>query len=68
MDFETWIWIGLATGLIGMAYIVYGRKTQTWMPIIAGIGLCVYPYCVDSLWLSILIGVVLVALPFVWRF
>jgi hypothetical protein len=68
MDFMTWIWVGLVTGLFGMAYIVYGRKTQTWMPIFAGIGLCVYPYLVDSLWLSILIGVVLLALPLVWRF
>jgi hypothetical protein len=68
MDFMTWIWVGLVTGLFGMAYIVYGRKTQTWMPIFAGIGLCVYPYFVDSLWLSILIGVVLLALPLVWRF
>ncbi len=68
MDIENWLWIGLVTGLFGMAYIVYGRKTQTWMPIFAGIALCVYPYCVENLWVSILIGLVLIALPFLLRF
>jgi hypothetical protein len=68
MDLMTWIWVGLVTGLFGMAYFVYGRKTQTWMPMVAGIALCIYPYFVDSLWLSILVGVVLLALPFVLRF
>ena len=68
MDLSTWIVVGGITGLFGMAYIVYGRKTQTWMPIIAGIGLCIFPCCVDALWLSILISAVLLSLPFVLRF
>ncbi len=68
MDSMTSICIGMAAGLFGMAYIVYGRKTQTWMPIFAGIGLCGYPYFVDALWLSLVIGVALLALPFMVRY
>jgi hypothetical protein len=64
----TYLFVGLITGLFGMGYFVYGKKQNMFMPMIAGGALCIYPYFVDSLWLSILIGVVLVVIPFVWRF
>jgi hypothetical protein len=58
------IWFGIFAGAIGMAYIVYGRRQTKFVPAIAGILLCAYPYFVDSLlWLSV-IGAVLVAAPF----
>ena len=60
--------LGLITGVFGMAYFVYGKRQQLFMPMIAGAALCVYPYFIESLWLTILIGVVLLALPFVFRF
>jgi hypothetical protein len=68
MDTMTYLFVGLFTGLFGVAYFVYGKKQQQFMPMIAGAALCIYPYFVDSLWLSILVGVVLLALPFIWRF
>lgn len=68
MDTSTWLFAGLITGVFGMAYFVYGKKQQQFMPMIAGIALCVFPYFVDSLWLTIAIGIVLLVLPFVFRF
>ncbi len=68
MDTTTWLILGLITGLFGMAYFVYGKKQGLFMPMIAGVALSVYPYFTDSLVLTILIGVVLLALPFVFRF
>jgi hypothetical protein len=55
---------GVVAGAIGLGYLVYGRRQAKFMPAIAGILLCAYPYFVDSvLWLSV-VGVILVAAPF----
>lgn len=56
--------LGLVFGSIGVGYFVYGRKQQRFSALIAGFLLCVYPYFVDGLWLNILVGVVLMAIPF----
>lgn len=67
MDTETWLLIGVITGSIGVGYFVYGKKQQSLVPMLAGAALCVYPYFISTLWLTILIGVVLVVAPFVFR-
>jgi hypothetical protein len=64
----TLLFTGLTFGSIGMGYFVYGRKQANLMAIIAGVGLCVFPYFINSVWMSIAIGVGLVLLPFVIRF
>ena len=59
---------GIVAGAIGTGYFIYGRRQARFVPVIAGVLLCVYPYFVDSLlWLSV-VGVVLVAAPFVTDF
>lgn len=63
----TLIFTGLIFGSIGMGYIVYGRKQANVMALLAGVGLCVFPYFTNSVWMSIAIGVGLVLLPFVIR-
>ena len=68
METSTWLFAGLITGVFGMAYFVYGKKQQQFMPMISGVALCAFPYFIDSLWLTILIGVVLLVLPFIFRF
>ena len=52
-------------GIIGMGYIAYGRRAQHPVALIAGVLLCVFPYFVDTLAWTIVIGAVLLALPFV---
>jgi hypothetical protein len=62
------ILFGVVTGAIGMGYFIYGRRQTKFVPVIAGILLCVYPYFLDSvLWLSI-VGVLLIAAPFVFDY
>jgi len=57
--------IGIITGALGMGYIVYGRRQTKFAPLVAGILLCAYPYFIDSvLWLCV-VGVLLLAAPFV---
>jgi hypothetical protein len=58
------LFIGILAGAIGMGYFVYGKRQVRIVPMVAGIMLCVYPYFVDNvLWQSV-IGVALVASPF----
>jgi len=60
--------VGIIAGAIGVGYFIYGKRQAKFAPLIAGMLLCVYPYFTDSLlWLSV-IGVVLVAAPFLVDF
>lgn len=65
MNLEQGIWVGLVTGVIGAGYFVYGKKQGSPVPLIAGILLMVYPYFIDSLLISICIGIGLVVAPFI---
>jgi hypothetical protein len=67
MSTETWLILGLITGSIGLGYFVYGKKTGKPVPMIAGLLLMVYMYAFDNGWAVIGIGLVLVVLPFVWK-
>ena len=60
--------IGMLTGAIGVGYFMYGKRQTKFVPLLAGMALCVYPYFVDSaLWL-VVIGAILLAAPFVIDF
>jgi hypothetical protein len=56
--------VGLFAGIFGMAYFMYGKRTQKFAPMIAGVLLCVYPYFFDDLVWLLIVGVVLMAAPF----
>ena len=59
---------GIIAGAFGTAYFIYGKRQQRFAPLIAGMLLCVYPYFVHStLWL-VLIGLAILAAPFVVDF
>ena len=60
--------IGIITGALGVGYIMYGRRQTKFVPLIAGVSLCVYPYFIDSVvWLCI-VGALLLAAPFIIEF
>jgi multisubunit Na+/H+ antiporter MnhC subunit len=67
MDFTTSLIVGLVTGTVGIAYFVYGKRQQRFVPLLAGIALCAYPYFVDNLIAALVIGAVLLVLPWVLR-
>ena len=52
-------------GILGTGYFIYGRKAQNWVALGAGLLLCVFPYFVDSFLWTMIIGLVLLAAPFV---
>jgi hypothetical protein len=51
-------------GIFGMGYVMYGRKAHNPVALVAGVLLCVFPYFVDGLTWTLLIGLVLLAAPF----
>jgi hypothetical protein len=59
--------IGIITGAFGLAYFVYGKKQSEMVFLVSGIGLMVYPYLFSSLALLIIVGLLLLALPFLLK-
>ncbi len=57
--------IGIVTGALGFAYIVYGRRQARFAPLLCGVALCAYPYFIDSILGLWLVGVLLAAVPFI---
>ena len=47
-----------------MGYFLYGKRQAKYVPMLAGVLLCVYPYFVESLLALSVIGLLLVAAPF----
>ena len=58
------LWVGVFAGAIGMGYFIYGKRQAKYVPMISGVLLCVYPYFVESLLALSVIGLLLVAAPF----
>ena len=61
------IW-GLIFSSIGLAYFVYGKKQKRGVPFASGIGLMIFPYFVSNTYLSLILGIVLMALPYYFRY
>ncbi len=64
---STSLMLSVLFGAIGTGYFIYGKKQQKWVCLLAGIGLCAFPYFVSGVWASIGIGVALCAAPFLIR-
>ena len=63
----TTLLIGMIAGVFGVAYFVYGKKQAKLSALISGVLLCVYPYFIESVALLCIIGIVLLAAPFVYE-
>lgn len=51
---------GIVFGIIGMGSLSYGRKLELWKPQAIGLALMAYPYFFSNVWLTWIVGVVLV--------
>jgi len=58
------LFVGILASALGMAYLIYGRREAKYVPLAAGVALCICPYFIDSvLWLCV-VGGALLAAPF----
>ena len=62
----TLLW-GVVFGSIGLGYFVYGKRQRAPVPLVCGIGLMVFPYVVSSTWATVLVGTLLMAVPYFVR-
>jgi predicted membrane protein len=58
---------GLLFGAIGIGFLTYGRKQRAVVPLIAGLALLFLPYFFANVYLLVLTGAALVALPYFVR-
>ena len=54
---------GLMFGAVGMGYFIYGKNMSKLVPMLSGIGLCVFQYLITSPLPFFLVGGALVLLP-----
>ncbi|HYV86234.1 MAG TPA: hypothetical protein VFB49_10000 [Patescibacteria group bacterium] len=54
-------------GAVGGGYFIYGKKQQEPLPMLCGFGLMIYPYFVSNTVLLVVIGAILMAIPFLFR-
>ena len=59
---------GVVFSAVGLAYFVYGKKQQRFIPLFCGIGLMAFPYFVSNTILLVVVGVVLSVIPYLFRF
>lgn len=62
---STSLFVGVVTGAIGAGYLFYGKKQARLLPAICGILLMAYPYFTDNIWILLIVGIALVAAPWV---
>ena len=62
----TFVWVFIF-GCIGMGYISYGKSQRAIKPMLCGTALLGFPYFVSGVWLTVLIGVALMLIPWFWR-
>jgi len=60
------IW-GMVFGAIGLGLFTYRRKQKAAVPLFTGIALFMFPYFISNVYMLVIVGVVLVALPYFVR-
>jgi hypothetical protein len=57
--------LGVLLSSIGVGFLIYGRRQQSLMPFLCGLGLLLIPYVIDDVLLLGVAGFALTALP-IW--
>jgi len=58
---------GMLFGAIGFGFFLYGKKPRAIVPLIVRIALCVVPYFVANVYALVMVGMILVAIPYFAR-
>ncbi|MCA9787825.1 MAG: hypothetical protein KDC10_05965 [Calditrichaeota bacterium] len=63
MTSSSLLW-GLCFGMIGFGFFLYGRRSQSIVPLACGVALMIFPYFISSIPWMIGVGVALMVIPF----
>jgi hypothetical protein len=66
MNDASLIW-GLLFGSIGMGFFIYGKRQKAIVPLVCGIGLMVFTWFVSDTLPVVVIGIMLMAIPYFVR-
>jgi hypothetical protein len=58
---------GTLFGGVGLGYFIYGKKQGAIVPLVTGILLSVFPFFVTNAYLIVLVGCLLIAVPYFVR-
>ena len=67
MGSGNFLFLSFLFGTIGVAYLMYAKKQQKWMAFLSGLGLCAFTYFFTNMVFIIVVGIMLMILPFVIR-
>ena len=56
--------MGVIFGAIGLGFFVYGKKQKAIIPLFCGIGLMILPYFISNIYILILSGIIVAAIPY----
>ena len=59
---------GVLFGGIGFGFFSYGRKQKSAVPLLTGLALFAYPYFMPNTTALVIVGIILVFLPYLARF
>jgi hypothetical protein len=63
MDMTLLIW-SLLFSMVGVGFFMYGKKQKALVPLVSGLVLMIFPYFISNVFLLVIIGVALIALPY----
>jgi hypothetical protein len=58
---------GVLFSAIGLGFFIYGKRQHAPVPLACGLVLMVFPYFVSSVWVMVLVGAALMAIPYFLR-
>ncbi len=64
---STLFW-GILFGTIGIGLFTYGKKQKAIVPLCVGVALFIMPYCITNIIFLIITGVILLIVPYFFRF
>ena len=67
MDMGTGLLVSVLFGSIGTGYFIYGKKQRQVIPLLTGIALGVYPYFLSNAYALVVVGILLMAVPWFIR-
>jgi len=66
MEEAAMVW-NVLFGAIGLGFFTYGRRQKAVVPLITGVALFIFPYFVPDVYSLVIVGCVLVVLPYFVR-
>ncbi len=67
MESESMLIWGMVFGSIGLGFFIYGKKQKKIVPLVTGLALFVFPYFIPDITILMIVGAILVVLPYFVR-